>query len=203
MKSLHQDPYNVIMAGVGGQGNVMASRVMANMLSRQGYTVTIGETFGASQRGGSVMSHLRVSADSTWSPQIPRGKAHIVIALEPVEAIRILAAYGNREVTVLTNTRPIHPVSVIAGECRYPGLEEIKETLNRLSAQVRMIEATDEAMRLGNPILSNIIMIGAVSSLDLLPLPFEDFIAVVEETFPKKLLEVNRQAFQIGRDRVK
>ncbi len=203
MKTLHQDPYNVIMAGVGGQGNVMASRVMANMLSRQGYTITIGETFGASQRGGSVMSHLRVSADSTWSPQIPRGKAHIVIALEPVEAIRILAAYGNPAVTVLTNTRPIHPVSVIAGECKYPGLEEIKETLNRLSAQVRMIEATDEAMRLGNPILSNIIMIGAVSSLGLLPLELEDFMAVVEETFPKKLLEVNRQAFQIGRDQVK
>ena len=88
MKPLQQDPYNIIMAGVGGQGNVMASRVMANMLSRQGYAITIGETFGASQRGGSVMSHLRVSADSTWSPQIPKGKAHIVIALEPVEAIR-------------------------------------------------------------------------------------------------------------------
>jgi indolepyruvate ferredoxin oxidoreductase beta subunit len=202
MKPLQQDPYNIIMAGVGGQGNVMASRVMANMLSRQGYTITIGETFGASQRGGSVMSHIRVSAEATWSPQIPKGQAHIVIALEPVEAIRILAGYGNKAVKVLTNTRPIHPVSVIAGENKYPNPEVIKNTLEHLSAKVWMIEATDEALRLGNPILSNIIMIGAVSSLHLLPLELPDFMEVVKETFPEKLLDVNRQAFQIGWDKV-
>ncbi|MBI5604603.1 MAG: indolepyruvate oxidoreductase subunit beta [Deltaproteobacteria bacterium] len=203
MKPLIQDPYNIILAGVGGQGNVMGSRILANMLSRKGYFLTIGETFGASQRGGSVMSHLRVSAASTLSTQIPKGKAHIVIALEPVEAIRIIAAYGNREVIVLTNTRPVHPVSVIAGESGYPEIETIQKTLEGLSSRVWLIEATEEALRLGNPILSNIIMIGAVSGLDILPLELEDFTAVIEETFPKKLLDVNRQAFQIGRDKVK
>ena len=203
MKPLDHDPYNIIVAGVGGQGNVMASRVMANMLSRQGYTITIGETFGASQRGGSVMSHIRVSAGSTWSPQIPKGLAHIVIALEPMEAIRILATYGNKDVYVLTNTRPVHPVSVIAGDFRYPSFEEIEKTLDRLSSDVWMIDATDEAVKLGNSILSNIIMIGAVSGLGFLPLGFEDFTAVVKETFPKKLLEVNQQAFQIGRGKMK
>ncbi len=170
MKPLIQDPYNIILAGVGGQGNVMGSRILANMLSMKGYFLTIGETFGASQRGGSVMSHLRVSAASTWSPQIPKGKAHIVIALEPVEAIRIMATYGNREVIVLTNTRPVHPASVIAGESGYPEIETIQKTLEGLSSRVWMIEATEEAMKLGNPILSNIIMIGAVSALGLLPL---------------------------------
>lgn len=203
MKPLIQDPYNIILAGVGGQGNVMGSRILANMLSRKEYFLTIGETFGASQRGGSVMSHLRVSAASTWSPQIPKGKAHTVIALEPVEAIRILAAYGNREVIVLTNTRPVHPASVIAGESDYPEIETIRKTLEGLSSRVWMIEATEEAMKLKNPILSNIIMIGAVSALGILPLDLEDFNGVIEETFPKKLLDVNRRAFQIGRDSVK
>lgn len=203
MKPLIQDPYNVILAGVGGQGNVMASRVLANMLSRQGYFLTIGETFGASQRGGSVMSHLRVSAASTWSPQIPKGKAHIIIALEPVEAIRILATYGNRQVIVLTNTRPVHPVSVIAGECSYPEMDTIKKTLEKLSARVWLIDATEEAIKLGNPILSNIIMIGAVGGLGLLPIQLENFVSVIGETFPEKLLSVNRQAFEIGRDKVK
>lgn len=203
MKPLIEDPYNIILAGVGGQGNVMGSRILANMLSRKGYFLTIGETFGASQRGGSVMSHLRVSAASTWSPQIPKGKVHIVIALEPVEAIRILAAYGNRGVIVLTNTRPVHPVSVIAGESGYPEIGTIQKTLEGLSSRVWLIEATEEALKLGNPILSNIIMIGAVSGLGLLPLELEDFTAVIEETFPQKLLDINRQAFQIGRDKVK
>ena len=80
-KTLAVDPYNVIITGVGGQGNVMASRIVGNILSRTGLTVTIGETFGASQRGGSVMSHLRISATSYWSPQIPKGKCHLVVSL--------------------------------------------------------------------------------------------------------------------------
>jgi indolepyruvate ferredoxin oxidoreductase beta subunit len=202
MEPLIQDPYNIIIAGVGGQGNVMASRVVANMLSMKGYWITIGETFGASQRGGSVMSHIRVSAASIWSPQIPKGKAHIVIALEPVEAIRIMMTYGNRDVNVLTNTRPIYPVSVIAGEFSYPDLDEIKTTLDSLSSHVWMIDATDEAMKLGNPILSNIIMIGAISGLGLLALGLEEFMAVIRETFPEKLQVVNKRAFEIGRNKV-
>ena len=80
---LSVDPFNLIITGVGGQGNVMASRVLGNMLSLNGFHVTIGETFGASQRGGSVMSHVRVSAAASLSPQIARGKGHMVIALEP------------------------------------------------------------------------------------------------------------------------
>ena len=203
MEPLVQDPYNIIMTGVGGQGNVMASRVLANMLSRKGYWITIGETFGASQRGGSVMSHIRVSATTTWSPQIPKGKAHVVIALEPMEAIRIMSSYGNREVNVLTNTRPIHPVSVIAGEHNYPSLDAVKKTLDELSSHVWLIDATEEAMKLGNPILSNIIMIGAISGLDLLPVGLQDFMAVIRDTFPEKFLDVNRRAFEIGSNKVK
>ena len=83
-KQLSKDPYNVIITGVGGQGNVMASRVLSNMLVQKGYYITIGETFGASQRGGSVMSHIRVSSKSTWSPQVPKGRADVVVTLEPI-----------------------------------------------------------------------------------------------------------------------
>jgi indolepyruvate ferredoxin oxidoreductase beta subunit len=202
MEPLIQDPYNIIMTGVGGQGNVMASRVLANMLSTKGYWITIGETFGASQRGGSVMSHIRVSATTTWSPQIPKGKAHIVIALEPMEAIRIMMTYGNSDVNVLTNTRPVHPVSVIAGEHNYPTLDKVESTLKGLSSRVWLLDATDEAMKLGNPILSNIIMIGAISGLGLLPVGLDDFMTVIRETFPEKLLDVNRKAFEIGRNKV-
>ena len=107
------DPYNVIITGVGGQGNVMASRILGNVLSMKGLQITIGETFGASQRGGSVMSHLRISAASTWSPQIPEGSAHMVVALEPIEALRLQTVYGNPKTKALSNTRSIQPKSVI------------------------------------------------------------------------------------------
>jgi len=202
MKHLAKDPLNVIMAGVGGQGNVMASRVLANMLSLKGYKVTIGETFGMSQRGGSVMSHLRVSETSAWSPQIPKGRADVLIALEPIEAVRVMRSYGNTGVKVLVNTRAIHPVGVIAGDFEYPSLESIEKGLKELTPHVWVMDATEEAMKLGNPILSNIIMIGAVSGLNLLPIGMAEFKSVIRDFFPQKLLEVNRRAFEIGKEKV-
>jgi indolepyruvate ferredoxin oxidoreductase beta subunit len=202
MKHLTKDPLNIIMAGVGGQGNVMASRVLANMLSLKGYKVTIGETFGMSQRGGSVMSHLRVSETSAWSPQIPKGRADVLIALEPIEAVRVMRVYGNAKVKVLVNTRAIHPVGVIAGDFEYPPLESIENGLKELTPHVWVMDATEEAMKLGNPILSNIIMIGAVSGLNLLPVGMAEFKSVIRDFFPEKLLEVNRRAFEIGKGKV-
>jgi indolepyruvate ferredoxin oxidoreductase beta subunit len=202
VKKIPKDPLNIIMAGVGGQGNVMGSRVLANMLSLKGYKVTIGETFGMSQRGGSVMSHLRVSETSAWSPQIPKGRADILIALEPVEAVRVMRAYGNSGVKVLVNTRAIHPVGVIAGDSEYPPLEKIEGALRELTPYVWMLDATEEATKLGNPILSNIIMIGAVSGLNLLPVGMAEFKSVIRDFFPQKLLDVNRRAFEIGKGKV-
>lgn len=197
-KKLSKDPYNIIIAGVGGQGNVMASRVFSNMLARKGFIVTIGETFGASQRGGSVMSHIRVSSLSTWSPQVPKGGADVIAALEPIEAIRVLAGYGNPAVKVLTNTRPIHPIGVITGSFSYPKFEEIKEALKKLSAFVWFIDATDEAVKLGNSILGNIIMLGALSAVSSLPVGREDFRMALSGAFAADKIEDNLKAFDLG-----
>jgi len=198
VKRLFKDPYNIIIAGVGGQGNVMASRMFSNILVQKGYNITIGETFGASQRGGSVMSHIRVSSLSSWSPQMPKGKADVVVTLEPIEAIRVLAGYGNPAVKVLTNTRAIYPAGVIAGKLSYPSLDEIKETLKKLSGRVWFIDATDEAVKLGNSILGNIIMIGALSTVDDLPVGRDDFKAILSRTLPAEKMDDNLKAFDLG-----
>ena len=195
---LPKDPYNIIITGVGGQGNVMASRVFSNMLVQKGFFVTIGETFGASQRGGSVMSHIRVSSKSTWSPQVPKGKADVVVTLEPIEAIRVLAGYGNPAVKVLTNTRAIYPAGVIAGRLSYPSLDEIKETLKKLSARAWFIDATEEAVKLGNAILGNIIMIGALSAVGDLPVGRDDFTTAVSRSLPAEKMADNLTAFDLG-----
>ncbi|MDZ4164813.1 MAG: indolepyruvate oxidoreductase subunit beta [Smithellaceae bacterium] len=195
---LTKDPYNLIITGVGGQGNVLASRLLAGMLVRQGFRVTVGETFGVSQRGGSVMSHVRISANTVWSPQIPRGHADLVVTLEPIEAIRVLAAYGNRQVKVLTNTRPVYPAAVIAGQERYPAPAEIREAISGLSAAAWFIDATSLAMKLGNPILANIIMIGALAGLAALPLSRDGLTEIVKEMMTQDKLEANLQAFDLG-----
>jgi indolepyruvate ferredoxin oxidoreductase beta subunit len=195
---LTKDPYNIVITGVGGQGNVMASRVLANMLVGGGFKVTIGETFGMSQRGGSVMSHLRVSATTVWSPQIPKGRADLIVGIEPVEALRVLAGYGNPDVKVLVNMRPIYPVGVITGESDYPAPEKIRQAVTALSAEACFLDATAEAVHLGNPILGNIIMIGAVEGLGVLPISREIFETVIREGMPTSRVEANLRAFTIG-----
>ncbi|MEJ2283794.1 MAG: indolepyruvate oxidoreductase subunit beta [Desulfobacterales bacterium] len=196
--SLPFDPYNIIITGVGGQGNVMASRVVGNMMSRKGLSVTIGETFGASQRGGSVMSHLRISKKSSWSPQIPRGRCHLIISLEPTEAMRVLALYGNPHIKVICNTRPIHAIGVISGEQPYPDLTDIKAWVVELSEASWFMDATTKAMELGSPILGNIMMIGAAAGIGALPLDRQDFEAVVSETLPVAAQDLNLKAYDIG-----
>jgi len=200
---LSKDPYNLIITGVGGQGNVMASRVLGNMMVRQGYRVTIGETFGASQRGGSVMSHLRISEKDAWSPQIPKGRADMIIALEPSEAVRLLAVYGHSQVKVLTNTRAIYPVDVIAGEQKYPPVEEMIEPVKDLVGEAWFINATEEALKMGNPIYGNIIMLGALAGTGAIPMSREDFEEVIQESFPEDKLDMNLKAYDLGAELVK
>ena len=196
--NLIDDPYNVIITGVGGQGNVMASRILGHMLSRQGLSVTIGETFGASQRGGSVMSHLRISTGSSWSPQIPKGRGHLVISLEPTEAMRVLLNYGNPKIKVLCNTRSIHAIGVISGEQQYPDLADIRSWVAELCEACWFMDATDQAMALGNPILGNIMMIGAAAGIAALPLAREDFAAAIAANLSADKQELNLKAYDIG-----
>jgi len=197
--SSKNEPYNLIITGVGGQGNVLSSQLIGQALVSKGYFVTIGETYGASQRGGSVMSHMRISSQKQLSPLIPKGKADIVVALEPVEGLRVLTVYGNPETIVIANTRPIYPVDVTSGQEKYPENEEIEKSLASLSRRVYSIPATEKAMEMGSPILGNMIMIGALLELELLPLSAEEFQETLAKNFDEKRLKINLQALEEGR----
>lgn len=179
-------------------GNVLASKLIGNMLADKGYFVTIGETFGASQRGGSVMSHLRISSESILSPQIPRGKAHIVVALEPTEALRVLQEYGNPEVKVITNTRPVYSVGVICGDLDYPSGDNLRRWMEKLTKAYWFIDATDAAVKLGNPILGNVLLVGALAGVSDLPLDRESFREVIKRSMPPGRLDINVAAFDQG-----
>ena len=195
---LSKDSMNVIITGVGGQGNVLASRVLAGILVNAGYYVTIGETFGMSQRGGSVMSHVRISQKAIRSPQMPLGSADIIIALEPVEALRVLIKYGNPDVAVLSNSRVVYPIGVITGELNYPSLTEIQNVLQKTTAKNWLLDATEDAVKLGNPVLSNIIMIGALSATDLLPIDRRSFEKEIAKNMTADKLRINMLAFDAG-----
>jgi indolepyruvate ferredoxin oxidoreductase beta subunit len=195
---LEKDPWNVVITGVGGQGNVLASQLLGQLLVTKGYLITIGETYGASQRGGSVMSHLRVSRRDQFSPLIPEGQGDLVLGLEPVESLRVLAWYGNPGILVLTNTRPIHPIDVIAGNAAYPQVADVLARMARLSRRIWTVEATDIALEMGDPIFSNIVMLGALSALALLPVDRQGFEGVIGELMPAHRREANLEAFDRG-----
>ena len=196
--NLAKDPLNLIIAGVGGQGNVLASQLVGRALVRENFYVTIGETYGASQRGGAVMSHLRISKESQHSPLIPEGQADIVVALEPVEALRVIGQYGNPSVAAVVNSRPIYPTAVTVGEAEYPSLEKIKQTIYELARKAWFIDATEMALSYGSPIFTNIIMVGALAGTNLLPLNRKKFEEAIKESFPSTHVADNLKAFARG-----
>lgn len=198
----NEKSHNVIITGVGGQGNVLSSQLIGQALVAKGYFVTIGETYGASQRGGSVMSHLRISGQKPLSPLIPRGKADVVVGLEPVESLRVLTVYGNPETVVLTNTRPIYPVDVTSGNEKYPEMEDIQKSLEELSSKVYKIRATEKALEMGLPILSNMVMLGALLETRFLPLSMEEFRETLAKNFDERRLKANLRALEEGRKMV-
>jgi indolepyruvate ferredoxin oxidoreductase beta subunit len=197
---LSKDPFNIIIGGVGGQGNVLASQILGEMLVSQGYVITIGETYGASQRGGAVMSHLRVSTKDQFSPLIPEGQCDLLVSLEPVEGLRILDTYGNPRVMTLLNTRPIHPMDVISGNATYPEVSKVISKIKELSRRVWTLNATEIALEMGDPIFSNIVMLGALCAIGVLPIDRRGFETIIQDLLPSRLLEENLKAFDKGRE---
>lgn len=199
---LSKDPFNVIIGGVGGQGNVLASQILGEMLIFRGYVITIGETYGASQRGGSVMSHLRVSKKEPFSPLIPEGQGDLLIALEPVEGLRILAPYGNPKIVTLLNTRPIHPIDVISGNAAYPEVSRVIAKIQELSRRVWTLNATEIALEMGDPIFANMVMLGALSAIKVLPIDRQAFESVIRDLLSTRSMDEGMRAFDRGGEAV-
>ena len=197
---ISKDPFNVIIGGVGGQGNVLASQILGEMLVSQGYVITIGETYGASQRGGAVMSHLRISTQDEFSPLIPEGQCDLLIALEPVEGLRILDHYGNPRVMALLNTRPIQPMDVISGNTTYPEVSKVIAKIKELSRRVWTLNATKFALEMGDPIFSNIVMLGALCAIEVLPIHRQGFELAIKDLLPSRTLNENMKAFDKGKE---
>jgi len=194
---LYKDPLNLIVAGVGGQGNLVISSLVGDALVATGCYVAVGETYGASQRGGAVMSHVRISQEMQYGPLIPNGRADIIVGMEPLETLRVLAQYGNPQVITIVNPRPIIPLSVLAGDAKYAEIGNFVDDIKTLSKKTFVINATEEAQNLGNNMLANVILIGSLIALDMLPLDRNAMETIIKERFPKAL-ELNMKAYERG-----
>jgi indolepyruvate ferredoxin oxidoreductase, beta subunit len=201
---MEKEPINIIICGVGGQGNILASQVVAAAGIRQGLKVSIGETYGASQRGGSVMSHIRFAQSFHPGPLIPRGEADLVVGFEPLETLRVLVDYGKDDTKVIFNSRPNYPLSVLSGDAKYPELDFILKEIKNLAQKAVVLEATELARRAGNHLAQNLVMVGALAGSGWLEVPAGDFEQVIGELFedPAKK-QLNVRAFDEGLQGIK
>lgn len=190
---------NLIITGVGGQGNILISKMIGQAFMEEGRTVTIGETYGATQRGGSVASHVRISTKKIpHSPVTPKGKADIVLGLEPSESLRILTAFGYPGTYVVTNSRPVHSLEVAVGEADYPSEEILHRCIRELSRNAWFLNASEHALNLGNALLTNIVMIGALLGTGLLPLERARIEEQLKKSFKDEKLSTNLKALDMG-----
>ncbi|MHB8113989.1 MAG: indolepyruvate oxidoreductase subunit beta [Bellilinea sp.] len=189
---------NFALVGVGGQGTILASDVLAELGLRLGYDVKKAEVHGMSQRGGSVTSHLRWGVQ-VFSPIIPRGEADVLIAFEKLEAARfidILKPGG----LALVNDYAIKPLSVQTTGVPYPGDEILRERLAQVTPHAYWVKGIEIAEGLGNARAANMVLLGALSGL--LDLDESQWNAVLEQRVPARFLDLNRQAFHAGREAV-
>ncbi len=182
---------NIMIVGVGGQGTLLTSRILGNLIRKYGYDVKLSEVHGMAQRGGSVVTFVRYG-DKVYEPIVEEGMADVLIAFERLEAIRYQDFLKDDGVIVLNDVR-IDPMPVVIGACEYP--KDIVDEL-RKSHTVYSVNANEEAIKLGNSRVFNLIILGlAAKHLDF---KVEDWLSVIEETVPPKTVELNKKAFLLG-----
>ncbi len=202
-KELIKDPLNIIICGVGGQGNILATELLGSALVDKGYFTSVGETYGASQRGGAVMSHVRVSLNTEYGVLIPRGEADIIIGFEPIETLRVAREFANKDTWVIFDSRPNYPLGVLIGEAAYPAIAEVEKELQQLCGRVMIVEATDLAVKAGNSQAANVLLMGALTAIPHVPINDEDYDQVLSRRFKGETLRLNQLVFQLGYDQVK
>lgn len=189
---------DIVIAGVGGQGNLLASRILARAAVTAGLEVRTSESIGMAQREGPVNSHVRLGLGLS-GPLIPDRAADILIGLELAETVRTLPKLkdGGR---VVTSTTVIKPITVTMGVSSYQ-VDELMTYLRQTLPGTLFIDAGDVARQAGNVKAANTVLLGALSTLDgVLPFNHEDLYAALMATIPAKLAEVNRRAFTLGRE---
>ncbi len=192
----NNDEINVLFAGVGGTGVLTAAQILAEAALNDGKNVVVGEIHGMAQRGGSVLCEVRIGS-KVFGPIIPTGKLDIIVGIEPLEVLRH-AFKLHRDSYVLINLYTIPPPLVTMGKGKYPEMEEIENQIRRFTNNIIKIDAAKIAEEVKLLAAMNIVMIGALFGLEILPITKEAVIKAIRDRFPEKYQKPNIEAFQRG-----
>jgi len=190
---------DILVAGVGGQGVILASDVMGEAALAAGYDIKKTDTLGMAQRGGSVVSHVRIG-QRVWSPLIKEGEVDIIIAFEKLEAAR-WSYYLRPGAIAIVNNHALPPLSVNLGNERYPGDEEITNILRRWTDRIYFVNGTSRVRELGNIRTLNMFMLGCASPF--LPLKIYIWKNTISQRVPSKIRQINITAFNQGRKEIR
>ncbi len=190
--------FNMLVAGVGGQGVILISELLGSAAVSDGLVVRGSEILGMAVRGGSVVSVIRIGADA-HGPLIPEGKGDLVIAMEASEALRN-AAFIAESGSVVVNTERVTPVGVSLGQGKYPELEKIIGKLKARSGRVVAVDAAKLAREAGSELSANLVMLGAACGVADIPIKADTIKAAIREQFSAALAPINLAAFSLGYD---
>jgi len=191
--------YNFLLAGVGGQGTILASDVLGEVALAAGYDVKKSEVHGMAQRGGSVNTHVRWDNERVYSPLIGLGEADVLLVFEEAEALRYVEFLKPGGVAIV-NQHIIEPITVTSGGAHYPTPDELISVFGKITERLYRVPGTDIAQELGNTRAANVVLLGAFSAF--VEVPRETWMKVVRERVPPKYVELNRQAFLKGYESV-
>lgn len=183
---------NIIIVGVGGQGTLLASRILGNAATLKGYDVKVSEVHGMAQRGGSVITYVKYG-EKVHSPIVAQGTADIILAFEMLEGFRYLS-YLKKDGVLIVNRQTIDPMPVITGAMEYP--KEILEKIREKNIKVVCVDALEKALEAGNAKAVNVALIGSLAASS--PIEKEVFLEALEQTVPPKFLDLNKKAFELG-----
>lgn len=185
---------NIMIVGVGGQGSLLASKLLGHLLLSQGFDVKVSEVHGMSQRGGSVVTYVRYG-DKVYSPVIDKGEADFIVSFEILEAARWLP-FLKKDGQIVTNTQQIDPMPVITGAAEYP--EDLVAKLKETGAKVDALDCLSLAEQAGSSKAVNIVLLGRLSHY--FNLPEDAWMKSLEANVPAKFLEMNKKAFELGKN---
>ena len=185
---------NIMIVGVGGQGTLLASKLLGRLLLDQGYDVKVSEVHGMSQRGGSVVTYVRYG-DKVYSPVIDKGEADFIVSFELLEAARWLE-FLRPDGRLITNTQQTNPMPVITGAAEYP--QNLVDKMTAAGVQVDAMDALALAEEAGSSRAVNLVLMGRLSRY--FDLPEEVWQNAITNSVPEKFLELNRKAFHLGRN---
>lgn len=185
---------SIMIVGVGGQGSLLASRILGNVLLSQGFDVKVSEVHGMSQRGGSVVTYVKYG-EQVYSPVIEQGEADLIVSFELLEAARWVS-YLKKNGALVVSNQAIDPMPVITGAATYP--EDILGKLSAMGVNVTAVDALELAESVGNAKASNVVLMGVLSNK--MEFPVEVWEEALRQCVPKKFLELNLKAFALGRE---